>query len=231
MDATSLLRRAFLALALLAAAACSDDDPPTGPPAGSGEPTSLEVTPGTVSLHALGDSTHLTATVRDADGDPVSDATIAWASTDTAVAKVNPDGWVRAVANGTADVVATSGTLADTVAVTVEQVAAAITVSPSTLMLAQGDTARLAAVVSDSNGVAIAGAAVAWTSADEAAATVDAEGLVTAVRAGTETSITATIGAVAGAAAVSVLDQLAFESMRDGPSQIYLMNADGSGQK
>ncbi|HEX7049090.1 MAG TPA: Ig-like domain-containing protein [Longimicrobiales bacterium] len=222
---------ALAALVLLAPLACGDDDGPPTDPGGQGGAPTLTLSEAALSLAALGDSARLTATVRDADGAPVPDAAIEWSSTDTAVAKVNPDGWVLAVANGTAEVVASSEGAADTAAITVEQVAAAITVSPGTIMLAEGDTARLAAAVADSNGVAIEGAVVAWTSADEAAATVDGEGLVTAVRAGTETSVVATIGSAAGAAAVTVLDQLAFRSERDGSVQIYLMNADGSGPK
>jgi len=230
MAATAMLRRLFLALGLLAVAACGDDDPATGPQGGSGV-AALEVTPAAATLHALGDSMRLTATARDADGDSIPGAQVTWSSTDTTVAKVNPNGWVFAAGNGTAGIIASSGRAADTAAVTVEQLAATIMVTPATLTLAEGDTARLTAVVADSNGVAIEGAAVTWTSADETAATVDAEGLVTAVRAGTETSVIASMGSAADTAAVSVLDQIAFSSFRDGTWQIYVMNADGSGQK
>ena len=77
-------------------------------------------------------------------------------------------------------------------------------VSPSSVTLsALGETARLAAEVRDQNGRAMSGAAVAWASFDEAVATVDASGLVTATGNGTAT-ITATSGSASGTASVSV---------------------------
>ncbi|MDE2753093.1 MAG: Ig-like domain-containing protein [Gemmatimonadota bacterium] len=76
--------------------------------------------------------------------------------------------------------------------------------SPATVELgALGASAQLTAVVRDQNGRAIPGAAVTWSSSDEAVAVVDASGLVTAAGAGTAT-VTAAAGGATGTAAVTV---------------------------
>ncbi|HEX7050800.1 MAG TPA: Ig-like domain-containing protein [Longimicrobiales bacterium] len=189
--------------------------------AGAGVSVSAE----SVALHALGDSVQLTAVVRDANDNEIAGAAVQWASSDTAVATVSEAGWVVAKGNGTAEVVANSGEGTDTVAVEVSQVAAMLAVSPDAVELGQSDTMRIEVAAADSNGVAIEDPDIEWTSADETVATVDDAGLVTAVRAGGKTVITATSGALSGETAVRVLDQIAFQ--RDG--DIYIMNEDGSG--
>ncbi|MFW6079388.1 MAG: TolB family protein, partial [Gemmatimonadota bacterium] len=45
---------------------------------------------------------------------------------------------------------------------------------------------------------------------------------------GVDATITATVDGVSGTAKVRVLDQIAFESIRDGNLEIHLMNPDGS---
>ncbi|HEX7050968.1 MAG TPA: Ig-like domain-containing protein [Longimicrobiales bacterium] len=193
------------------------------------EPSTIEVSPGTVTFSAVGDSVQLSAVVRDANGHEVEGAEAEWSSADAVVATVSEGGWVVARGNGTTVIEARSGELADTAVAVVAQVAAELGVSPAEATLAQGDTVRLTAAATDSNGVAIESAAVTWSSADEAVATVDGTGLVTAVRGG-ETQLTASAGAASGAATIAVLDRLLFQSDRDGNSEIYVMNADGSGQ-
>ncbi len=83
-------------------------------------------------------------------------------------------------------------------------VPAAVAVSPATLTFhALGDTARLTASVTDQNGQVMADATVSWASSAPAVATVDANGLVTAVGDGTA-QVTATAGTASGTAAVTV---------------------------
>ena len=61
--------------------------------------------------------------------------------------------------------------------------------SPATARLAAlGATVQLSAEVRDQNGNVMAGAAVAWSSADATVATVDGSGLVTAVANGANTA-------------------------------------------
>ena len=77
-----------------------------------------------------------------------------------------------------------------------------VTVSPSALQLAAGDTSRLSASITDWNGHAVAGS-VRWATSDPSVATVDASGLVTAVRSGS-TSVVATFQGAGGHATVTV---------------------------
>ncbi len=56
----------------------------------------------------VGETTQLTATVRDAAGNVLTDRVVSWSSTDGAVASVDGDGMVRGQAEGTATITAAS---------------------------------------------------------------------------------------------------------------------------
>ena len=90
-------------------------------------------------------------------------------------------------------------------------------------LTALGDTLRLSAEVLDEQDQAIAGAEVAWASADILVATVDATGLVTAVGNGTAT-ITATAGSASADARIVV--EQAVASLRVSPSFLTLWEGD-----
>ena len=169
------------------------------------QPAAVVVTPESVTLAALEDTARFTAELQDANGNAIADAIMDWASDDEAVASVDLDGLVTANGNGTATITALSADLSGTGTVTVQQEAAAISVAPDSVHLsAHGATAQLTAEVTDANGNVFADAAVTWASADEAVATVDASGVVTAVADGA-TTVTATSGDATATAAVSVL--------------------------
>lgn len=90
---------------------------------------------------------------------------------------------------------------------TVEPVVTNITVTPTNFTLdAIGDTAQLAATVTAQDGRPLPGASVTWAS-DNAAATVNASGLVTAVGNGTA-RITATANSATGTATANVSQQV-----------------------
>ncbi len=222
--------RQFRALILVPLVlACGDDDAGTGPESGGDAVArSLTIAPGTATLTAIADTARLAAEVRDQDGRSLAGATVSWSSLDEAVATVSGAGVVTAVAEGTARIVARSGTPADTALVTVEQVPALIAVSPASRTLTQGDTVRLAAVIVDANGYEVDGGDVVWSSDDEGLASVDSTGLVTAGAYGGETNVRATAGSVDGATAIAVLDRIVFHTLRDSNYEIYVMNADGS---
>ena len=194
---------ASAALVTCALPACGDDPIPPEPP----DPvaTTVEVTPATATLSALGETVQLTATVSDQNGNVMTGASVTWSSADASVATVNINGLVTAAGNGAATITATSGNASGTATVTVEQTAAAITVAPDSVLLTElGETAQLAAEVTDANGNGIANATVSWSSGDEAVATVDATGLVTAVANGS-TTVTATAGGHSASATVTVM--------------------------
>lgn len=148
------------------------------------EPANISIDPTLDTLHAVGDSLQLTAEVADATGHEIAEASLTWASLDTAVARVDPTGIVSAVADGTAPIVAASGEVEDTALVSVEQVVAGVVVSPDSLDVVMGDSAWLTATASDSNGVEVSAADFTWSSADTLVAPVDARGLVVGKAAG-----------------------------------------------
>ncbi|HEX6589546.1 MAG TPA: Ig-like domain-containing protein, partial [Longimicrobiales bacterium] len=168
-----------------------------------GAATSVVVDPFSVSLASLGASACLDVTVRDVAGND-SDTPVTWTSRDEAVATVDGTGCVTAVANGDAYVVAASGTGSDSAAVHVEQVAATVDVTLTDTQIAAGAETSVSGSAADAGGSAIAGAAFAWSSSDEAVATVASTGVVTALDVGTAW-IRGTHGALADSALLTVV--------------------------
>jgi hypothetical protein len=168
--------------------------------------TTIEVSPGTPTLTALGATQRFTAVAKDADGSPMSEQTFAWSSTDLNVARVDAaTGLATAAGNGTTTVRAAIGAVSGSATLGVEQVTASIEISPAAkTLLAAGQTHQFSAVVRDALGSAVAGAAIAWSSSATGVATMDATtGQATARAAGT-TTITATSGSVEDDAALTV---------------------------
>ncbi len=162
-------------------------------------PASVTVTPTTLTLYAE-ESATLSATVLPAD---CSDKTITWTSSNTAVATVSASGAVKAVAAGTATVTATTvNGLKATCTVTVNpKYPTSVTIAPATASLYETETVQLTATLAPAN---VKDKTLTWSSSDAALATVDANGLVTAVKSGTVT-ITAKAGnGVSGTATLTV---------------------------
>ncbi|MYA63593.1 MAG: hypothetical protein F4139_06465 [Gemmatimonadetes bacterium] len=162
----------------------------------------LTVSPAVDSLSAIGATATFTAAAADANGHPVEDTEVGWTSDNTDVVTVDAAGLATAVGNGTATVRASYEQLTATAQVTVRQVVAAVAVSPARhAFFAVGETATFTASAADANGFEVVGAVATWESSAPLVATVDANGLVTAVGDG-ETRITATVDGVAGSAIV-----------------------------
>lgn len=154
-----------------------------------------------------GAAAQLTATVRDAQGNPLAGREVAWSSANGAVAIVSQTGVVTGVAvGGPVDVVASSEGRADTARVTVTPVAIArVDVSPAAHTVTLGSTVALSATPRDAAGNALAGRTVVWASASPAVATVDpATGMVTGVAAGGPVAVTATAEGVTGTSQITV---------------------------
>jgi hypothetical protein len=100
--------------AIIAVTACGSDDSPTGTAA----VVSVSVGAPTGPI-LVGATTTLTATAKDASGNTVSGAAIAWTSSSDAIATVSSSGVVTGVAPGTATITATSNGKSGTAAVTV----------------------------------------------------------------------------------------------------------------
>ena len=170
--------------------------------------TTVTVAPSTASV-AVGATTPLTATVKDAQGNVMSGQAITWSSNNTTAATVNTSGVVTGVAAGSATITATCAGVSGSSAVTVTAlpppapVVTTVTVAPSTASLAVGATTPLTATVRDAQGNVMSGQTIVWTSSNNAIATVSSNGVVTGVAAGPAT-ITATCSGKTGSSAVTV---------------------------
>jgi hypothetical protein len=103
-----------------------------------------------------------------------------------------------------ATITATSEGKSGSASVTVTPVpVASVEVAPTTLDLTVGQTGQLTATPKDAGGEALSGRTVSWDSSDDAVATVDSNGLVTAVAVGSAT-VTATAEGQSGTATVTV---------------------------
>ena len=143
----------------------------------------------------------LTATITPSDA---SNKNLIWSSSNESAATVDENGLVKAVGNGTAVIkaeAADGSSISASCTVTVIDPSkipvSSITLNKTALSLEAMETYQLTASVSPANA---ANKALIWTSSNEAVATVDSNGQVTAVAKGTAT-ITATAADGYGASA------------------------------
>lgn len=152
----------------------------------------------------IGSSTQVTATVRSANGQVLTDRVITWSSSAPSVASISSSGVVLAIAPGAATISATSEGRAATVLVTVlAPTPASMQVSPASVSLSPSQTANLTATVRDASGNVMTGQPVSWSSSSNSVATVTQTGVVTGVAPGV-VSISATSGGRSAAATVTV---------------------------
>ena len=181
---------------------------------------SVEVTPGEVTLAALGDTVVLTARVLDAEGNAISGEEVWWRSLNPDVATVDAAGVVEAVANGRAGVTASASGVSGLVIVEVYQQADSVDINPREVELnSVGATALLTLRAFDANGheAPHGGDLISWRwrSADPNVAKVSPVPVITleaevqAVAAGT-TTVTVTAetedgGTLIGTATVTIV--------------------------
>ena len=164
---------------------------------------SVEVTPATAST-VVGSTVQLTATPKSANGTPLPDRPVTWASNNTLVATVDAAGLVTGVGQGTATISATSEGKTGTSLIGVGVVpVASVEVTPSTASVTEGGTVQLTATPKDANGNPLSGRTVAWTRSDPAVGWVDANGLMLGLFPGSVT-ITATVEGQSGTSLVTV---------------------------
>jgi hypothetical protein len=190
------MRRPFavLAASLLALTpTCKNDAPPV--------PTTVTVTPGTVTLSAIGSTQALAATVRDQNGRVMNGQGITWTSNAGGVATVSPSGVVTAVGNGSATVTAAAGSVTGTASVTVAQTVSALAKAGGDGQSAAVGTALSTALVvraNDANGHGVAGVTVTLA-VTQGGGNLSAASQVTGAN-GQTAGVTWTIGTTAGAA-------------------------------
>lgn len=171
----------------------------------------IVVTPDTLRFDALGDTARVNASATDAGGNAIADPDLTWTTANATRATVNGGGLVTAQGVGTTRVVASSGSVADTVVVIVTQAPAALELTPAAdSLVGVGDTVRLRARVFDRNSRLMASALPTWRTTDSAVATVNSTGRVSAIGAGTA-SIIAAFDTVADTTSITVMIPSAIE--------------------
>src|SRR5712692_3444949 len=115
----SAILMAAICLGLVVVAACERASPTsaTSPP---GLVSSVAVTPATASV-AVGQTAQLTATLKDASGNPLSGLVVTWSSSSASVATVSGNGLVIGLAAGSATIGASSEGHSGTAGITVTQ--------------------------------------------------------------------------------------------------------------
>lgn len=148
----------------------------------------------------------LVATTKDASGNPLNGRTITWASNASAVATVS-GGLVTAVSVGTAMITATSEGHDASATITVAAVVipvATVTLSQGSASLVPGQTVTLIATPRDASGNTLTSRGITWSSTATGFATVDGNGVVSAVATGSAT-ITATSEGQNASAVITIM--------------------------
>ncbi len=183
----------LLFLSSAALLTCGKDGPTNPTPAPEPpRPAKIAIAPTTPApLTSTGQTVRLTATVTDQHGNTLPGTSITWKSSNAAVATVNSAGTVTAVRNGSATITAAAGNVTAAVQVQVALSSMSIIITPAEPeVLTPGQTLRLETEAKDQNGIVYRGLAynwgitITWSSSDTSVATVNAKGVVTAVREG-----------------------------------------------
>lgn len=176
----------------------------------------LTITPPAATL-LLAQEVHLTATPLDDIGLALA-REVTWTSSAPDVATVDARGVVTARAPGEAFIRAECEDVATTARITVQAPVSAVGVEPVATVIYMGKTLPLTATVFDANGAMLT-RPVLWASSSPGVATVDAQGTVRGLAAGT-TTITATSAGIVGAANVLVLAPVAAIELTPGSASL-----------
>jgi uncharacterized protein YjdB len=147
----------------------------------------VTIAPTTSSL-LVGQTATLTPTLTDAAGATITGRTVTWTSSNDAVASVSTSGVVTAKTIGTATITAAIEGKSGTAAVDVKSATVtSVTVTGGTVRVGSQVQLRATGTLNDGTTQTLTGSAVEWSSSDQATATVDIDGNVKGVAAGTVT--------------------------------------------
>lgn len=179
------------AAALLLSVGCSNDSEPVAPSSMTLNQSSVEI--------VKGETFQLLTSV---EPEGASYGNITWVSKDPAIASVSADGLVTALAVGETTVTASIDNLvtASCQVTVVGPAAESVSLNVETLSLATGAQAQLTATVSPED-ADLSG--LVWASSDENVATVDNQGMVTAVAPG-QSTVSVTVGNAEASCIVTV---------------------------
>lgn len=168
-----------------------------------GEPvSSVRLTPqGTVHVIRLGQSRQFTAECLNASQQVLTGRTITWNSGNPIVASVSGSGLVTGNAIGSAQIEASCDNVKASFTAQVTPVpVSSVTITPNGLTVSVGTQSQLTAIARDSagNALSLQGRQVVWSSSNIPVAQVSAQGVVSALSAGSA-SITVTVDGVVSA--------------------------------
>jgi len=167
-------------------------------------PADITLSPSETSLGFLGATAQLTAQLVGAGGSPATGVSFSWISSDPTVATVTSGGMVKAVSEGTTDILVRTVNVIDTARITVKRVPATVTLSSAEFLfteLQQSET--VTGTVVDGGGQGLPSSDIVWSAASTTIATVDPSGVVTSIGQGT-TTVTATAGGIQAFLTVTV---------------------------
>lgn len=139
-------------------------------------------------------SVQLAATLLDSAGDTLTGRSVTWSSDNTSVAVVGSNGSVFAQGPGTATITAASGSASGTATIVVLAPIASVTLSPKLDTIQLGATVQYTATLKDAQGNVLTGRAITWRSIHTGVASIDTDGLATAVAPGGDTIIASSGG-------------------------------------
>jgi len=179
----SLGRWCAVVLATATLAACKDG---TGPAKSKAPVASVTVTGAPASYLVLGKTVQLSATPRDAAGNTVNSA-VTWSSSDSLLARVSTSGLVTALAPGNVTINAQADGISGFASFAVVLPVSSVLVASPAEALYVSQAVQLAVTPRDSLGRVLTGRSAAWSTSDAQKASVDAQGKVTALGAGSVT--------------------------------------------
>ncbi|MCI0433649.1 MAG: Ig-like domain-containing protein [Gemmatimonadetes bacterium] len=157
---------------------------------GSGSAAKVDVTPAVDTIPSVGGTSQLSAKVVDGNGNTLTGQTVTWASLDAVIATVDSTGMVKSLKAGLARITAQHTTLKDTAWVyvapsSVSPLATSVRITPQNTSIRVGNTGTLNGSVLDQLGQVMTSLNVTWSSLDPAIATINANGVVSALSVGT----------------------------------------------
>ncbi|MEO7359995.1 MAG: Ig-like domain-containing protein, partial [Gemmatimonadaceae bacterium] len=165
---------------------------------------SILVNPPSPSI-LVGATLQLSSVTLGESGDILAGRSVFWESSNPIVASIDNFGLLTGLAAGVTTITATSETRSASVGVSVLSVpVATVQISPATDTVVVGQTTQLTAVPRDSIGAPLVDRPIAWSSSNQAIATVSASGLVVGTQAGTVT-ITSSSEGKSGSSRIVVL--------------------------
>jgi uncharacterized protein YjdB len=163
----------------------------------------VEISPPDAQM-TVGATQLFTATAKGSDGAALTGRTSTWSIADAAIARVDANGLVTALAPGQTSLTASIEGKSATARVIVNQVpVSTVEVSPTSAQLFVGGSRQFSAVAKDAGGNPLGGRVVSWSTDLTSVATVSDSGMVTAVAPGVAT-VTAVIEGKSASAPIHV---------------------------